>query len=420
MKRIILFVVCVSVMMGLRPADSSAQSKPTVEERVNGYLAEGQISQGAAALATELKKRPADEALRFGCGFMQFAEAVQRLGQSWYRYGVRLNPEVAGMIPVLRLPVPINPEPEPVKHEQVCKVLARFVDDLMVADRTLAPIKGDATRLGIRLGQGYLDFDGDGKTSEPESLWRIYASVNRQARVTPEQAANFLIRLDAGDACWLRGYCHLMSGLLEFYLAYDDAELFDHTAHLFFAQPETPYPFLRHNREEGRPIDYQLISDFIAMIHLIDFPVKDAGRSAAALEHFKQVIQLSRQSWVLYEKETDDDHEWIPNPKQTGVIPGVRVNEEMVENWRMFLDEAEGILEGRVLIPFWRGTGDQAMGVNLKRVFMEPRRFDLVLWVQGTEAAPYLEEGVLTQPDFWGRLWEAFNGNFVGYALWFN
>jgi hypothetical protein len=23
--------------------------------------------------------------------------------------------------------------------------------------------------------------------------------------------------------------------------------------------------------------------------------------------------------------ETDDDHEWIPNPKQTGAIPGVTV-----------------------------------------------------------------------------------------------
>jgi hypothetical protein len=58
--------------------------------------------------------------------------------------------------------------------------------------------------------------------------------------------------------------------------------------------------------------------------------------------------------------------------------------------------------------------------VNLRRVFTEPRPFDLVLWVQGTAAAPYLENGPLTKPETWSRFQNIFRGEFIGFALWFN
>ena len=60
------------------------------------------------------------------------------------------------------------------------------------------------------------------------------------------------------------------------------------------------------------------------------------------------------------------------------------------------------LLAGKRLLPFWRG--DPSRGVNLRRVFTEPRPFDLVLWVQGTAATPYLEKGPLTKPEVWRRL----------------
>src|SRR5262245_13535826 len=122
--------------------------------------------------------------------------------------------------------------------------------------------------------------------------------------------------------------------------------------------------------------------------------------------------------WKLAMAETDDDHEWIPNPKQHSVIPEVRVTLEMVDQWQAFLDEADAILAGKKLIPFWRGAGD--LGVNVRRVFLEPKRFDLVLWVQGSAAAPYLEKGPVTKRETWERLMRVFEGNFIGFAFWFN
>ena len=55
----------------------------------------------------------------------------------------------------------------------------------------------------------------------------------------------------------------------------------------------------------------------------------------------------------------------------------------------LVLDDAEAVLEGRKLVPYWRFT----KGINLKRVFTEPKPFDLVLWLAGPGVRPYLEAG---------------------------
>ena len=138
----------------------------------------------------------------------------------------------------------------------------------------------------------------------------------------------------------------------------------------------------------------------------------------AALVHLEAMVALSRESWTFILAETDNDHEWVPNPKQDTVMPGGKVTDEMVKGWTEFLNEADLLLAGKKLIPFWRGT--KPRGVNLRRVLTEPRAFDLVLWVQGTAATPYLEEGSVTSAETWTRLQRVFRGEFIGFAFWFN
>ena len=82
------------------------------------------------------------------------------------------------------------------------------------------------------------------------------------------------------------------------------------------------------------------------------------------------------------------------------------------------MDEAEAVLQGQKLVPFWRRGFKE--GVNLQRVFTEPRPFDLVLWVQGTAALPYLEDGEQTSPETWRRFQRVFRGEFLGVAVWVN
>ena len=260
---------------------------------------------------------------------------------------------------------------------------------------------------------------GDGRPDSTETLWRTYARLNHGTAITEVDAGNFLVRFDAGDVPWFRGYCHLLSALAETLLAYDESSLFDHTAHLFFLRPETPFPFLAaRTGDTGSSLpEIATISDVVAFVHLINFPVREPARLTAALDHLSQVTALSRESWRRIQAETDDDHEWIPNSRQTGVLPGVKVTQEQIDAWLKTLDEVDAILAGRKLLPFWRGGDREKRGVNLHRVLTEPSNFDLVLWVQGTAAVPYLQEGTPTDLNLWKDVNSAFGGNALGFAL---
>ena len=397
------------------PLRTAADGPPLAEQ----YLVQGRLAAGEEALVAALKAYPKDAQARFGLGTIQFLRAVERMVQSFHRFGLRPDPS-GGNIPFVRLPVPQNKDPKPIRYADLRIIFQEWNADLRKAEATLAAVDDPGVKLPLHFGQVRFDFDGDGKASDDEVLWKIYARLSAQAQLTPEQVQKLLITFDRGDVAWLRGYCHLLMSFGEFYLAHDGKELFDRTGHLFFARPETPFAFLRGRPAAGEArFDIGEFADMIAVIHLIRLPVSEPQRMSAVLAHLKAMLALSRESWKFYLAETDNDHEWIPNPKQTGVIPGVTVTEEMVKGWTItFLDEAEEILAGRKLIPFWRDAGGR--GINLRRVFVEPREFDLVLWVQGTAAAPYLEAGELTTPEVWRRLERIFRGEFIGFAIWFN
>lgn len=389
-----------------------AGAAPSTDE----YLTTGRLAEGEKALADHLKTQPNDREARFGLGTIQFLQSVERLGQFLHKHG---TVERTRRIPFFRLPVPDNPNPEPTSYADYREMLTALLADLTEAEATLAKIDGDV-KLPIRFGLVRLDLDGDGQASDEEALSKIYATLNAQFRNqagSNESAQEFRIAFDTGDVFWLRGYCHLLSTFIEVQLAYDGQRWFDHCGHLLFAKAETPYPFLAASRpREDAPFDSDLIADVIAAIHLLDFDLKEPQRMAAAREHLLAMTDLSRKSWDAILAETDNDSEWLPNPKQQSVV-GVPVTQEMVDGWRTALAEFDAILNGEKLVPFWR---DKTQGINLKRVFTEPRDFDLILWAQGTAAVPYLEKGTPTSPETWRRLTNIFRGEFIGFAIWFN
>jgi hypothetical protein len=326
---------------------------------------------------------------------------------------------VSGQIPLLRLPIPANPQPEEMTYEAGSKIMEAFLAKLTVAEATLAKVDTADVKLPLHFGRIRLDLNADGNADESEALWKLLASVT--GGVDQAAGENFLIAFDGGDVHWLRGYCHLLSAFCDITLAYDGHELFERAGHLLVGNNQTPYAYLTEKSEPQAGWNMNEILDMIAFVHLINFPVVAPRRMNSALAHLEAMIEQSRQSWKRILAENDDDHEWVPNPNQTGVLPNVRVRQEMIDSWHVFLDEMQLILQGKRLIPFWRGDqASQARGVNLRRVFTEPRQFDLVLWVSGTAADPYLEDGPLTDPRVWQRLMRVFGGEFFGFAVWFN
>lgn len=404
-------VLCLVLLVGAIPQPRTVAAPVAIEP----YLTSGRLTEGIAAMQARLQQNPNDDQARFSLGVTQLMTGVERLMQSLYRYGVRSN-SLTGFIPILRLPVPDNPKPETLRYEDTRQVLQAFLNDLAQVRTTLEPIKDPAVKLPLPIGLVRLDFNGDGKAEPTESLWKIFETV-AQVRVREADVRQFSIAFDAGDVLWLRGYTHLFGAIVEFGLAHDGQEMFNRLAHVMFKQPATPYRFL----VDGYPdSDYGGINftDIVAFVHLLRFPVVEPARMTTALQHLQTVTALSRQSWQQILAETDRDREWLPNPRQTGVIPNVRVTQEMIDRWFAFLDEADSILQGKTLLPFWRRR--ELRGINLNKAFTEPDTIDVVLWVQGTGAAKYLEVGKVTDAQFWEGLQQVFRNQFFSFAAWFN
>jgi hypothetical protein len=381
------------------------------------YLHQGKLAEAERRLGETLNAKPDDDNARFALGVVQFLHAVEGRMQEFYRHGCRTDPN--GMISFSNLPIPQNPKPEPLDYKTARKVLQTWINDLSKAEATLAQVKSPAVKLPLHFGLIRLDFDGDGKAGDDETLWKVYGRFNPGANVSADAARTFVIAFDRGDVDWLRGYCHVLSAMTESLLAYDFEDIFTRSGYLLFDGAKAPAAFLVEPKVPKEPFSISQILDIVAMIHLVRLPVAEPERLKSALAHMEAMVALSRSSWKFILAETDDDREWVPNPKQKSVVPNVRVTNDMVDGWARFLDEFESILGGKRLAPFWRGN-DPRRGINVRRVFNEPRTLDFILWVQGSAAAPYLEEGEVSSTETWERFNRIFQGEFIGFALWFN
>lgn len=399
---------------------------------VDTFLSEGQLSEAETALQQQLKQNPDDPSARFSLGAVQFFQAIEQLGQDQYRYGL-LGGRTRS-IPFMRLPVPENREPEQINYTKARQIIQRLLDQLTKARETLDRIDGRGVDVPMKLGLVRIDLNGDGEYPDEETIWYVSQVLQnprlRAANTVPQE---FPVRFDDADVPWLQGYCHLLSALCEIILAHDWQDQFERTAHLFYPNVDTPYEFLTaEGPGQFMSFGAQNLFDFVALLHTINYEVKEPERMRHALEHLEQVISLSRESWKRINEEDDDDREWVPGPHQTSVMKGFNVGQDIVSGWHEFLDEFELILKGEKLAPFWRGIDggispfggirqiNPKIGINVRKVFTDPRRFDLALWLQGTGLQPFLEEGDITSPEKWQKMMSRFNGRFWNFALWFN
>ena len=396
-----------AILMVLCGVGASAQA---ATPDVDALLSSGKFEEGVVALEAHLKLEPRDDVARLGSGAIQFVSAVQKLGRKMAVYGPRPRFDFSGRPAIADVPAPA----EPLTYLRLRQINQEWLDDLARIDATLAKITSEEIKLPLHVGRVTMNLG----TAETRSLTLL--PVLRQFQLTQNgREADFVIVFDRADVDWLRGYCHLLSALSEIMLAYDGQELFDISAHRLFQHAVIPHPFLLEpNRSPvGGWFQFEEIADAVAIIHMLRFPLVEPKRMPVALAHIEQTLSLSHQMWKRIQAETDNDREWIPGPKQKGAI-NVAVTQEMLDNWMLALTETEQIVQGKKLLPFWRGKPTR--GVNLRKAFLEPRQLDIVLWVQGTAATPYLEEGELTKPDTWQQINRAFGGQFVGFGMWFN
>jgi hypothetical protein len=409
------------LLAGLLPAGNvSAQPASRAQALIEEHLYAGTLEAGEKALRTLVADAPADADARFALGGVLVVRAVERFGQSMFRHGLKAPSD--GMLPLFSLPLAYNPNPQPLTYDGFRAILARLVQDLDAAQAELSGVAEGPVKLSVDIARIRLDLDGSGVADEREKLSSMVQSLAWAARRRALGAAggeSLPVSFDLADVYWLRGYAHMMAVSAEFLLAHDFRATFDATFHLFF--PRAGLPFSRLIKEPepfvpGRPrLDLGPIFDVVAFIHLVRWEVAEPQRLASIHTRLKSVVDLSRKTWAAVRAETDDDNEWLPGPRQKGVLD-MPVTDSMIDTWLAMLDELEAVLDGRLLAPHPRFQ----RGINVRRFFTEPRRFDLVLWFTGHGVLPYLEDGRIADGRSWTEAQRVFRGQLMSYAFWFN
>jgi hypothetical protein len=411
----VIGLILVAALASAGPAGRATAASELVET-VQMDLYVGDSAAAMAAIEEKLTQSPDDDEARFLLGGVQFIQAIEGFGQGLYRYGITsAHPRRSGMalLPLFRIPIPQNPEPEKIDYEKLRGVLARLVDNLGVAEATLATAGHSPIEVSLNIGLIRLDLNGDGVGSADEALSHVLSRVARMRRSGDNDP--LLVDFDSSDVPWLQAYCNLLMALAEFPLAHDWHTAFEATFHELFPSADLPLSHAPLAEDKSGSFDFGGVADLIAFVHLNHWPVVEPDRMRRVLMHLEAIPPLSRENWRRILAETDDNNEWIPNPQQTGAL-GISVSQEVIDGWLAFLDDFEALLQGKKLLGHWRFT----QGINLRRMFLEPTTFDIVLLIQGSAALPYLEDGEIVDQSSWRRMTLLFGGNFFRYAVWFN
>lgn len=394
-------------------------------------------TQSARAEARAEIKRAArrDNAMRFLLGSTEFFGAVEGFIQDLNRHGFdgRMSFSLFRSVP----PGPASADAEPLDYEGFRAIIERFHKRLDQARKTLSSVDpNDPFKLELGFAQTRLAIMPGETIPERYTVANLLGIRMVPGVRLPRSAGNVAFRYDNADALWLEGYANLLMAQTSFVLAHDFRRLFDTSFHAVF--PRSGLPLADGLVPAGEAPHDSLIDgrvfDFVAFIHLIDLEVERPKLRRAARGHLLAMIDLSRRNWAAIEAETDADMEWLPGPQQEGghPMPGVAIGEEEVAGWLEMLEIAEAVLNGGKLVPHPRFTpqllfggaappNGVAKGVDMKRFFERPTRFDLVLFITGSGALPYVREGKVVDLQEWRRIRRVFRARgFIGTALWFN
>ncbi|MBE7732247.1 hypothetical protein [Devosia faecipullorum] len=362
----------------------------------------------------------------FGTGMIDVVKAAEGLAGALYRHGATA-PDMPAAAMLLGIPDGVEggapPDgAEPITYEKLRAILDEFITGLDAARQSfLLAGEGDDFVITIDPLRVRLDLNGDGVADEAETLAVLLGDMIElpQARSKGGKTAEVdtSIGFDRADAFWFAGYTQIIAAPVDLLLAHDFSEFFTAIGHRVF--PSAGLPMQNYQSNSSLFVDPQtdtFLADAIAAIHLADFPVADAVRLQGVLARMQEVTGLSRRNWEAILAETDDNRELVPSPRQTSIVPGMEVSEEVVAAWMETLERVDAILAGELLLPHWRF----AQGISLPAYFETAEETDLVMLFTGQGALPFLREGPVADADSFAAGNAVFGDRWPNFAIWFN
>ena len=203
-------------------------------------------------------------------------------------------------------------------HQQGRNAWATLLGELEAVDRDLAIAAGDpGFALELCLACWEHDWNHTGEVdARDRKLFELEydGSGGELAEGDPRRRPTY--RFDVGDVLWARAMVSFQRGLVELVLAYRWSEL-----DKLFA-----------GRGDDQPITIKLV---------------DAGRVRRAHNLFVSALAFSGQEREAYLSETDDDREWLPNPRQKSYAMPLPVDAQLYDTWDKVLGDVQRWLAGQ-------------------------------------------------------------------------
>jgi len=376
---------------------------------VSDVIAEQGLMAAEGLLTTQSLIGGNDETA-FILGGVQFLRGLEAMMQARWDN----NADGFALMPGMRADLPPNPDAKSFDPAFFEKALKDGLTQFARAERSLSRASEREFAVTVRLTDLWFDVNRDGAPQEWERLTSIMGDMGTDA----EDGFDGLIRFDSADADWLAAYNHLLSGMSETALAVDPTPAIKRVYDARAKMEKLGPMFLD---QTGFAQDDWLDMAVTFLLALKGEP--DKARAKKAHSHFLSMIEHNKAFWSEVMEETDNEREWLPNPSQQAAF-GIEVTEEVAAGWQDVLAEIEEILTGEALVPYWRVTNgygaEQGVGLNIKKLFLEPGDMDPLIWIQGEGALPYLETGKIATMRSWNRFSRMTRGDGLLFSVWFN
>ena len=371
----------------------------------SGLIAE----QGLSAARAELESASASADRDMALAAVLFLSGIENAYQERWRIGAT-SPLFPA--PVLGTELePPNPSPDPMQSD----FLNGIADELVIAMRASRDALPETEgALILHLPDLWFDIDGNGNRGPSEGLLEL-------VMIPMPEGVDGKIRFDAADAEWLRAYTHLIEAICTLLLAFDPEPALARNIGLAEAlHQQFSTPTGETSSGEHMPTDAMDLGPIVDMAAVAVHTLRnqpDKAKIREAQQHFVQMIDANRNFWEMAAEETDNSREWIPNDNQQAAL-GFDIPKGAGQAWVAVLDDAELVLGGERLIPFWRFA--EGYGIDLQKWINDPQPVDLVSWIQGSAALPYTRSGKMVDRGSWSNFTEMFMGRAGLYMVLFN
>lgn len=365
---------------------------------------------GLSAAHQSVTNLPEGPARSFALGGLGFLAAIEHTLQIRYRQ----NADFGQLgLPVLRLPLPPNPTPEPIRADLIRTIFQRIVDDMTAARQPLSDAVGDFGVI-VDLNAVWFDINENAQRDSGEDLLAV-AAATLDLRLGSDMPATLEIRFDAADAAWLAAYTHLLEGFGHLVLAFDPTDVMADVAQSTLRMQalqggKAPERF-------GYLYGNETFVDMFALVYGALNQQPDVEHTRAARSAWLQMITQNQQFWTLVAQETDDDREWVPTRGQTSAL-GIPLPDDAAAQWQAVLGDAKNVLNGTLLVEHWRVAPDA--GINVARLLDDPIPVDIVTWVQGHGLINYMERGPLVSSERLRQFDRLVAGDSILFMLWLN